>query len=42
MEQTALKRGRLESELRDALAKDEFELWYQPWFNVRSGRIAAP
>jgi EAL domain-containing protein (putative c-di-GMP-specific phosphodiesterase class I) len=39
MEQIALKRGRLESELRDALAKDEFELWYQPWFNVRSGRI---
>ena len=39
MEQIALKRGRLESELRDALANDEFELWYQPWFNVRSGRI---
>jgi diguanylate cyclase (GGDEF)-like protein len=39
MEQVALKRGRLESELRDALARDEFELWYQPWFNIRSGRI---
>jgi EAL domain-containing protein (putative c-di-GMP-specific phosphodiesterase class I) len=21
------------------LAKDEFELWYQPWFNISSGRI---
>jgi diguanylate cyclase (GGDEF)-like protein len=39
MGQIALKRGRLESELRDALANDEFELWYQPWFNLRSGRI---
>jgi EAL domain-containing protein (putative c-di-GMP-specific phosphodiesterase class I) len=39
MEQTALDRGRLELELRDALAEDEFELWYQPWFNVASGRI---
>jgi diguanylate cyclase (GGDEF)-like protein len=39
MEQTALRRGRLESELRDALTRDEFELWYQPWFNVTSRRI---
>jgi diguanylate cyclase (GGDEF)-like protein len=39
MEQIALKRGRLELELRDALAKDEFDLWYQPWFNLRTGRI---
>jgi diguanylate cyclase (GGDEF)-like protein len=39
MEQTALNRNRLELELRDALANDEFELWYQPWFSVTSGRI---
>jgi predicted signal transduction protein with EAL and GGDEF domain len=39
MEQNALKRSGLESELRDALANDEFELWYQPWFNVTSARI---
>jgi diguanylate cyclase (GGDEF)-like protein len=39
MEQTALRRGRLESELRDALTRNEFELWYQPWFNITSGRI---
>jgi diguanylate cyclase (GGDEF)-like protein len=40
MEQIALKRRRLEVELRDALAKEELELWYQPWFNIKSGRIA--
>jgi diguanylate cyclase (GGDEF)-like protein len=40
MERTALRRGRIESELRESLAKDEFELWYQPWFNIRSGQIA--
>jgi diguanylate cyclase (GGDEF)-like protein len=39
MEQTALRRGRLESELRDALTREEFALWYQPWFNITSGRI---
>jgi len=39
MEETALKRGRLELELRDALARDEFELWFQPWFNIKTGRI---
>jgi diguanylate cyclase (GGDEF)-like protein len=39
MEQTALKRRRIEVGLRDALAKEELELWYQPWFNIESGRI---
>ena len=39
MEQTALARGRLELELREALTKDEFDLWYQPWFNLRTKRI---
>jgi len=39
MERTALKRSRIELELRDALARDEFELWYQPWLDVASGRI---
>jgi diguanylate cyclase (GGDEF)-like protein len=39
MEQSALKRVTLELELREALANDEFELWYQPWFNVTNGRI---
>jgi predicted signal transduction protein with EAL and GGDEF domain len=40
MEQIALNRSRLELELRDALAREEFELWYQPWFNITNGRIA--
>ena len=39
MARTALKRSRIELELRDALARDEFELWYQPWLDVASGRI---
>jgi predicted signal transduction protein with EAL and GGDEF domain len=39
MEQSALKRTTLELELREALANDEFELWYQPWFNVANGQI---
>jgi diguanylate cyclase (GGDEF)-like protein len=39
LEETVLKRARIELELRDALVRDEFELWYQPWFNVKSGRI---
>ncbi len=39
LEETVLKRARLELELRDALERDEFELWYQPWFDIRSGRI---
>lgn len=39
MEQSALKRVTLELELREAFANDEFELWYQPWFNVVNGRI---
>jgi diguanylate cyclase (GGDEF)-like protein len=39
MEETAQRRVRLELELRDALTRDEFELWYQPWFDVATGRI---
>ncbi len=39
MEQTALRRSSIELELRDALARDEFELWYQPWVNIASGHI---
>jgi diguanylate cyclase (GGDEF)-like protein len=39
MEQAALKHAKLEAELRAALANDEFELWYQPWFNITNGRI---
>ncbi len=38
MEETALHRSSIELELREALARDEFELWYQPWVNVASGR----
>jgi diguanylate cyclase (GGDEF)-like protein len=39
MEQTAQHRSRIELELREALAKDEFELWYQPWVDITNGRI---
>jgi predicted signal transduction protein with EAL and GGDEF domain len=35
----AQERVRLELELRDALVRDEFEVWYQPWVDIRSGRI---
>jgi diguanylate cyclase (GGDEF)-like protein len=40
MTEPVTRRLRIESELRDALAKDEFELWYQPWVNIISGTIA--
>jgi diguanylate cyclase (GGDEF)-like protein len=39
MEQAAVKRSNLELELRTALARDAFELWYQPWVNIITGRI---
>jgi diguanylate cyclase (GGDEF)-like protein len=39
MAEVALNRSALEVELRDALARDEFELWYQPWVNITSGQI---
>jgi diguanylate cyclase (GGDEF)-like protein/PAS domain S-box-containing protein len=34
-------RRTLENELRGALANGEFELYYQPFYNVQSGRICA-
>jgi diguanylate cyclase (GGDEF)-like protein len=40
MGQAALERGRLEHELRDAIAKEQFELYYQPWISIATGRIA--
>lgn len=40
MGQTALRRNTLELELLDAVAKDEFEVWYQPWLNLTDGAIA--
>ena len=40
MTEAVTRRLRIESELRDALAKDEFELWYQPWVDIISGTIA--
>jgi predicted signal transduction protein with EAL and GGDEF domain len=39
MGEVELRRGRLELELRDALARDEFELWYQPWLNITNRQI---
>ena len=38
--QSAKDRVMLELELREALAKDEFEVWYQPWVNVVDRKIA--
>jgi diguanylate cyclase (GGDEF)-like protein len=38
--ESAAKRVKLDLELREALARDQFELWYQPWINIVSGRIA--
>jgi diguanylate cyclase (GGDEF)-like protein len=38
--ESAAKRVKLDLELREALARDQFELWYQPWVNIASGRIA--
>jgi diguanylate cyclase (GGDEF)-like protein len=40
MAQVARERVRLESELRDALAREEFEVWYQPWIDLRTGKYA--
>jgi diguanylate cyclase (GGDEF)-like protein len=39
MEESAFKRSALELELREALVRDEFELWYQPWINITTGRV---
>ena len=39
MRQSSTARIKLELELRAALARDEFELWYQPWVNIISGKI---
>jgi diguanylate cyclase (GGDEF)-like protein len=39
MSQNVIERGKLEQELRDALVRGEFELWYQPWVNIISGKI---
>ncbi len=38
--QSATKRAKLEFELREALARDQFELWYQPWIYIESERIS--
>jgi diguanylate cyclase (GGDEF)-like protein len=38
--QSATRRVKLDLELREALARGQFELWYQPWINIASGRIA--
>jgi diguanylate cyclase (GGDEF)-like protein len=40
MGKAALDRVRLERELRDGIAQGEFELFYQPWVNIATGRIA--
>src|SRR6185295_2775460 len=37
----ALERVSLERELRGAIERSEFSLWYQPQLDVRSGRISA-
>ena len=38
---TVASRRNLELDLRSALANEEFELYYQPLINVKSGRISA-
>jgi diguanylate cyclase (GGDEF)-like protein/PAS domain S-box-containing protein len=40
MEAPAIKRSSIESELRNALDKNEFELFYQPTIDLESGVIA--
>ncbi len=40
MEDEALERVRLESDLRKALAEKEFELWYQPKLDTQNNSIA--
>ncbi len=41
MAETVESRRALELDLRNALAKEEFELFYQPLVNLKSGRITA-
>ena len=41
MNVAALERVSLERELRGAIERSEFSLWYQPQLDVRSGRISA-
>jgi len=38
MQQLTLRRDMLERELREALLNNEFEVWYQPWFNIIESR----
>jgi diguanylate cyclase (GGDEF)-like protein len=40
MGQYAKERAKLELELRDGLVRDEFEVWYQPWVNLTTGKVA--
>ena len=40
MEFDAIERVRLEADLRQAIANDEFELWYQPKMHIASNSIA--
>jgi len=40
MGKAAVERRVLERELRDGIVREEFELFYQPWINIATGRIA--
>jgi diguanylate cyclase (GGDEF)-like protein len=40
MEVKAQARRKLESDLRNALANDEFEIYYQPLYNLKTSRIS--
>ncbi|MEE9335609.1 MAG: EAL domain-containing protein [Granulosicoccaceae bacterium] len=40
MEYDATERVRLEADLRQALADDDFELWYQPKMDIRNNTVA--